>query len=55
MMAHHPAASRINREIGCRENILPCPFFACIGVFSAQGIGKMDFSIATGKIIFRGS
>ena len=32
MMASHPAAARVNREIVGRKNILPCPFFARVGM-----------------------
>jgi hypothetical protein len=52
MMAGDLAASWINREIIGRENILPCPFFARVGVFTAQRIGKMGFPISTRKIAF---
>ncbi len=51
MMAFHFAATWINGEVVGRGNVLPCPFFARVGVFSAQRIGKIDFTISPSKII----
>jgi len=52
VVAAHVSGTRINGEIIRRENVLPRPFLAGIGIFSGQRIGKMDFAISAGQIIF---
>jgi hypothetical protein len=49
-MAPGFAGTRVDRKLGCREDVLPGPRAIGIGVFAAQGEREKDASIALGKV-----
>ena len=45
------AAARIDGEIVGGEDILPCPFAGCLGIFPVQGAGKINGAAAVGEVL----
>lgn len=50
-MPSNSAATRINRKRCGREDVLPCPKFSRIRVFTSEGIGKINFAPSGGNIV----
>lgn len=51
MVAAFAAGTRVDRQDGGREDILPFPFFGGLREFSLQGRGEVDFTEAAGQVL----
>jgi hypothetical protein len=52
MVASYRVASGVHREFTGWKYILPCPFFACIGILPVKSSGEIDFTIPCCQVFF---
>jgi len=51
VMAADLVGSRVLRELSGWENILPDPFFVGVGVFTVEGVRKVDKTVALLEVL----